>query len=143
MDYNKCQTTWDGTINGSGAVLVNYLGGEHAQSFTREFIVNGADKLSNQLDEVNVLLDGNNTLNDVVAVNWYWNPWTRGAYSVYKPGQYAGGEYPFAGLEWLPEPYDDENKNCHFAGEAVSKFQGYMNGAVESGNRVAKEILLK
>uniref|UniRef100_A0A6C0IYE0 Amine oxidase domain-containing protein n=1 Tax=viral metagenome TaxID=1070528 RepID=A0A6C0IYE0_9ZZZZ len=33
-------------------------------------------------------------------------------------------------------------RNCHFAGEHTSfDYQGYMNGAVVSGNRVAEEIL--
>ena len=33
--------------------------------------------------------------------------------------------------------------NCHFAGEhaASQDFQGYLNGAVESGERAAAEIL--
>jgi monoamine oxidase len=32
--------------------------------------------------------------------------------------------------------------NCHFAGEHTSvDFQGYLNGAVESGERVVSEIL--
>ena len=32
--------------------------------------------------------------------------------------------------------------NCHFAGEHTSiDFQGYLNGAVESGERAAGEIL--
>jgi monoamine oxidase len=32
--------------------------------------------------------------------------------------------------------------NCHFAGEHTSQdFQGYLNGAVETGERAAAEIL--
>jgi monoamine oxidase len=32
--------------------------------------------------------------------------------------------------------------NCHFAGEHTSiDFQGYLNGAVETGQRAAAEIL--
>ena len=32
--------------------------------------------------------------------------------------------------------------NCHFAGEHTSvDFQGYLNGAVETGERAADEIL--
>jgi monoamine oxidase len=32
--------------------------------------------------------------------------------------------------------------NCHFAGEHTSQdFQGYLNGAVETGARAANEIL--
>jgi monoamine oxidase len=42
----------------------------------------------------------------------------------------------FAGAESEPEG------NCHFAGEHTSlDYQGYLNGAVESGQRAPDEIL--
>jgi monoamine oxidase len=41
----------------------------------------------------------------------------------------------FAGIEGKP------SGNCHFAGEQTSyTFQGYMEGAVKSGERAAAEI---
>jgi monoamine oxidase len=44
--------------------------------------------------------------------------------------------HPVAGVEGEPEG------NCHFAGEHTSvDFQGYLNGAVESGQRAAQELL--
>jgi monoamine oxidase len=47
------------------------------------------------------------------------------------------GQYTrFAGVERDPEG------NCHFAGEHTSvDFQGYLNGAVETGQRAAQELL--
>ena len=46
--------------------------------------------------------------------------------------QYTG----FAGAE------REQSGNCHFAGEHTSiDFQGYLNGAVETGYRAAGEIL--
>jgi monoamine oxidase len=63
---------------------------------------------------------------------WTGNPWTRGSYSYWKVGQYTD----FAGIEAA------QDGNCHFAGEHTSiDFQGYLNGAVESGERAAGEIL--
>jgi len=54
-----------------------------------------------------------------------------GAYSQYNIGQYTG----FSGIEPKREG------NIHFAGEHTSlDFQGYMEGAVTSGERVAGEI---
>jgi monoamine oxidase len=46
------------------------------------------------------------------------------------------GQYTrFAGIEGVPE------ENAHFCGEHTSiDSQGYLNGAVETGERVAKEI---
>ena len=64
----------------------------------------------------------------------YWPayPFTRGSYSYWKVGQYT----KFSGIEREPE------SGVHFAGEHTSiDFQGYLNGAVESGQRAANEIL--
>ena len=58
--------------------------------------------------------------------------WTKGSYSYWKVGQYQR----FAGIEGRRQG------NCHFAGEHTSiDFQGYLNGAVETGQRAAGEIL--
>jgi monoamine oxidase len=60
------------------------------------------------------------------------DPHLRGAWSQYNIGQYTG----FSGIEKVPEG------NIHFAGEHTSPaFQGYMEGAVRSGARAAREIL--
>jgi monoamine oxidase len=63
--------------------------------------------------------------------DWQANPWTRGSYSFWRVGQYTA----FGGVEGEPEG------NCHFAGEHTSiDFQGYLNGAVASGERAAAEV---
>jgi monoamine oxidase len=60
------------------------------------------------------------------------NPRLGGAYSQYRVGQYTG----FGGIEGVQEG------NIHFAGEHTSPdFQGFMEGAVTSGERTASEIL--
>ena len=64
----------------------------------------------------------------------YWTgyQWTKGSYSYWKVGQYT----KFAGIEREPEG------NCHFAGEHTSiDFQGYLNGAVETGQHAANEVI--
>lgn len=94
---------------------------------------------------------------NVDSNNWKESPWQRGAYSFWQPGQYIGGQgtiingevvppnsvVPFAGFEGVPEPYDpDQTGNFMFAGEQTAyDNQGYMNGAVESGNRVANALI--
>ena len=68
------------------------------------------------------------------AVLDYWTgrPLTRGSYAYYRVGQMTA----FAGVEGKP------SGNCHFAGEQTSyTFQGYMEGAVKSGERAASEIV--
>jgi monoamine oxidase len=59
------------------------------------------------------------------------DPFLQGAYSYYRVGQYT----LFSGVEAQPAG------NLHFAGEHTSTaFQGYMEGAVQSGYRAAGEI---
>jgi monoamine oxidase len=63
--------------------------------------------------------------------HWTAHPWTHGSYSYWGPGHYTR----FAGYEGVPEGA------IHFAGEHTSlNFQGYMEGAVRSGRRAAREI---
>ena len=63
---------------------------------------------------------------------WPGYRWTKGSYSYWKVGQYQR----FAGMEGRRQG------NCLFAGEHTSiDFQGYLNGAVETGQRAAAEIL--
>ena len=68
------------------------------------------------------------------AVLDYWTgrPFTRGSYACYRVGQMTA----FAGIEGKP------SGACHFAGEQTSyTFQGYMEGAVKSGERAAREVI--
>jgi monoamine oxidase len=63
---------------------------------------------------------------------WASDPWVGGSYAAFLPGQYT----TFWGTLGEPEG------NLHFAGEHTSVFsQGFLNGAVESGNRAAIEVL--
>ena len=58
--------------------------------------------------------------------------WTRGAYSYWQVGQYTR----FAGSEY------QRSNNCHFCGEHTSiDSEGYLNGAVETGQRAAADVL--
>lgn len=96
-------------------------------------------------------------INNVITNNWKQSPWQRGAYAFWQPGQYVAGEgtlvgntvvppgsvVPFAGYEAVSEPYNSaQTGNALFAGEQTSyNYQGYMNGAVESGDRVMNQLL--
>ena len=62
---------------------------------------------------------------------WHLDRWHRGAYSYWRPGQYTS----IAGYEGVAEG------GAHFAGEHTAyDYQGFMNGAVESGERAASEV---
>jgi monoamine oxidase len=127
------QTTWDVTRAqpGTPGILVDYTGGKIGASFGSGTPAERATKFLRQLEPV---LPGITSRWNGRATVDYWlgYPWTKGSYSYWKVGQYTR----FAGAERQPEA------NCHFAGEHTSiDFQGYLNGAVESGERSAGEIL--
>jgi monoamine oxidase len=70
----------------------------------------------------------------VSRFHWPTFPWTKGSYACYKPGQWT----TIAGAEGLPVG------NLFFAGEHCSyDFQGYMNGAAQSGADTAKAVMAK
>lgn len=63
--------------------------------------------------------------------HWSLDPFTEGAYAAYLPGQFTR----FYGIPPLAEG------GIHFAGEHTeSDFQGYLEGAVRSGERAAAEV---
>jgi monoamine oxidase len=61
---------------------------------------------------------------------WQFNPWSYGSYSTYQPGY----QTTLLGIEAKPEG------NCFFAGEHTENQNGFLNSAVQSGNRVAREV---
>jgi monoamine oxidase len=62
---------------------------------------------------------------------WILDPWSRGAFAVFHPGQMSS---------MMPEIPRPEGR-VHFAGEHTSSWMGWMEGALESGERAAGEIL--
>ncbi|WP_245831003.1 flavin monoamine oxidase family protein [Sediminibacillus massiliensis] len=62
--------------------------------------------------------------------SWNRTQFSNGAFTLYKPNQYTD----FSEVIRLPEG------NLHFAGEHTSSFHGWIEGAVESGVRVAMEV---
>ena len=127
------QNTWDVTRAQAGrsGILVDYTGGRIGASFDSGTPVSRAQQF---LQQIELVLPGISARWNGRATLDYWTgyEWTRGSYSYWKVGQYT----QFAGIE------RERQGNCHFAGEHTSiDFQGYLNGAVESGERAASEIL--
>ena len=127
------QATWEVTRAQSGTpgILVDYTGGRIGDSFGSGTPLSRAKTFANQLEPVfpgiSRKLNGRATID-----YWPGNPYQRGSYSYWKVGQYQA----FAGVE------RERRGRCHFAGEHTSvDFQGYLNGAVETGQRAAAEIL--
>jgi monoamine oxidase len=127
------QNTWEVTRAqpGSQGILVNYTGGNIGNSFGTGTPTSRAQQFLGQIEPV---LPGLSAKWNGRATVDYWaaNPWTKGSYSYWKVGQYQ----KFVGAEREIEGA------CHFAGEHTSvDFQGYLNGAVETGQRAAAEVV--
>ncbi len=66
------------------------------------------------------------------AYSWTDDPFARGGYAVFGP------DFDPSWRGWLRRPFGP----VYFAGEHTSiRWQGYINGAIESGHRVAHEVL--
>ncbi len=136
-DPDGFQCIWDARpgVTGGRGILLYYPGGAHGAGLRGHDVFgvpNPAD-VSGVLGRVDGLFPGTKAAYTGRAIQSFWaaEPWHRGAYSYWGIGHYTG----FAGAEGLQEG------RIHFAGEATSlEFQGYINGAVETGERVAREI---
>lgn len=64
------------------------------------------------------------------SVCWDEDEWARGAYAWFKPGQMES---------FLPHIARPEGR-VHFAGDHTSPWPGWMNGALQSGARAAREV---
>jgi monoamine oxidase len=127
------QNTWEVTRAqpGKRGILVDYTGGDVGASFGSGTPDSRARQFLRQLEPVLPGITGK--YNGKATIDyWAGYPWTKGSYSFWKVGQYT----QFSGVEKLRQG------KVHFCGEHTSQdSQGYLNGGVETGNRVATEIL--
>jgi monoamine oxidase len=127
------QATWEVSRAqpGTSGILVDYSGGTYGTTFSGATPQQLAQRFLAQAEPVipgiTAAWDGRATVDA-----WPTYPWTKGSYSYWKVGQYTR----FSGAE------GEVSGTCHFAGEHTSQdFQGYLNGAVDTGQRAASEIL--
>jgi monoamine oxidase len=127
--------TWDTSRGQDGAsgVLTNYLGGVAGLNSDKgtpdERMV---DALDNQgIDTVYPGVSAAYAKGSALRFHWPTAPFNKGSYTCYRPGQWA-----FYGLE------GERADNIHFCGEHCSlDYQGYMEGAAETGALAAMEVL--
>jgi monoamine oxidase len=121
---------WEGNEEQRGrAGIITLLAGGSASDATQAIVAkHGIRKLADALDWLGSL-DA-----DLVAsrqISWEQDPFARGGYAYFDPA------FDPALRPWLARPAG----RLFFAGEHTSiKWQGYMNGAVESGRRAAAEV---
>lgn len=128
------QTGWDSyhmqNDNQGPSAYTLFLGGKAG--------LNAApDKAAEYLPVLDKAFPGFNAAcnpSDRAAMAWTGNPMSKGSYATYKPGQWTS----IMGREIEPIG------NMFFAGDHCSSdFQGYMNGAAETGRLAAEQILAK
>ena len=127
------QSTWEASRAqpGRAGILVDFTGGTIGKDFGG---ASAGERANRFLDQLQPVLPGVPATFNGRAVLDYWTgrPFTRGSYAYYRVGQMTA----FAGVEGKP------SGGCHFAGEQTSyTFQGYMEGAVKSGERAAREVI--
>ena len=113
---------------GERAILEGHARGQHALQLDQMSQDNRLKLTLDQMQKVHP--DIAHYYEGGITKSWQNDPWSRGAYSKFLPGQITA---------WLPEISRPEGR-IHFAGEHTSIYSGSMEGAVESGARAAKEI---
>src|SRR5262249_51584631 len=122
---------WDGNEEQRGpAAILSFLAGGGASTSIQQILANeGAGGVAARMSWLG-------TPPAILAsrtVTWEDGPWAKGGYAFFDP--------PFAptGRDLLARPAG----RILFAGEHTSlRWQGYMNGAVESGQRAAAEVMV-
>ncbi len=125
--------TWDVSRGQSGnkGILVNYTGGDYARTFGGSVATVRAAQFVQQIQPV--LPGAVSGWNGLATLDtWHDNQQSLCSYSYWKVGQYQ----LFAGVE------GEREGNAYFCGEHTSQdAQGYLEGAVETGERAAEEVV--
>ncbi len=121
-DYSRDQP-------GSRGILGAYLSGRIAETTTE---LDAASRGRFVLERMERLHTGVTEHFEVSAsYSWIDDPWARGASAEFHPGQFSRD------YRMLRAP----EGRIYFAGEYTSPWSGWMNGGLESGERVAAQIV--
>lgn len=128
------QLTWETSRlqPGDAGILTNFTGGEAGMRVGAGTAAERAAEVSAQLDRIFPGFARARAGMREARFHWPSFEYTRGSYASYLPGQWTG----IAGVE------GERVRRLHFAGEHCSRdAQGFMEGACETGERAAREIL--
>jgi monoamine oxidase len=124
--------TWHATshIEHAHGILTAYTGGGPGAALAS---LSDEERIRLAVGEIERLFPGSSDLIEcTTTVAWPREPYTRGSYAALAPGEVT------AHWKTLFEPAG----RLFFAGEHATDIQGFMEGAVESGQRAAQNILL-
>jgi monoamine oxidase len=119
---------WDGAEEQSGGAILSLLAGGRASGELQAIVANeGAAGVVSRLK----WLGTPSALRKVDTIAWEHEEWSRGGYAYFDPS------FDPKLRTWLGRPFG----RLLFAGEHTSlRWQGYMNGAIETGRRAAAEV---
>jgi monoamine oxidase len=124
------QNTYSPTLTqeGKSGILTSYAGGQRALDLSA---MSERDRQSFVLRQMGNLFSGlDSGYEGGTSQIWHEDQFARGAFAYFEPGQMT---------TLLPIAQRPEGR-VHFAGEHTSAWHGWMNGALESGNRAAAEV---
>lgn len=128
------QSSWETSRAqpGVGGILTNFTGGQHALDIGAGPARAQADKAAREMDAVFPGALAAREGAREVRFHWPSQPWVRGSYACYAPGQWTT----------LRGAADEVAGPLHFAGEHCAlTTQGFMEGGCESGETAAAQIL--
>jgi monoamine oxidase len=123
--------TWDATshVQGEHGIITAYTGGG---SGARLSALPDEERIKSAVAVIEQIFPGSSELiENTATMAWVNEPFTRCSYMALAPGQVT------AHWQTLFRPAG----RLFFAGEHATRYQGYMEGAVESGQRAAKQIM--
>lgn len=124
--------TWHATshVEDPHGILTIYTGGEPGAQLA---MLSDDERVRVAVAEIEKLFpDSSDLIENTATMAWPNEPYTRASYAALAPGEVT------AHWKTLFEPAG----RLFFAGEHATPIQGFMEGAVESGQRVAATILL-
>ncbi|MEO7997792.1 MAG: NAD(P)/FAD-dependent oxidoreductase [Gemmatimonadaceae bacterium] len=128
------QLTWETSRlqPGRAGLLTNFTGGNHGIELGRGTEEEQATALVDQLEQIVPGIAATRAGMTQARFHWPTNPWVRGSYAGYLPGQWTGIR-------------GEEGSNVgrlYFAGEHCSlAAQGFMEGGCETGQQATSNIL--
>jgi monoamine oxidase len=122
--------TWETTDQQDGApgILIAYTAGQRGE---RTAAIDSAERTRQAREDIDLVFGGTKRIaGDAYSVAWKAEPYSGGCWATYSPGQIT--------RHWLG--LREPTGPIHWAGEHTEPINGYMNSAVASGFRVAREI---
>jgi monoamine oxidase len=123
--------TWEATshIDHEHGILTAYTGGDPGRKLSA---LSDEERIKLAVSVIEKIFPGSSALiENTATIAWINEPFTRGSYMALSPGQVT------AHWQTLFAPAG----RLFFAGEHATLYQGFMEGAVESGQRAAKNII--